>query len=413
MVLSNENVTEGIMDTEAMNINERYKLLRRTAPLYRAASKEKKGQMLDMLCKQTGLHRKSLVRLLRQPDGPKRHPSKKRRSRTYTGGFDDAIRLIGRSFNWICSERMHGNLLERARKMEGQGTLVLSAGVREQLAHVSIATLRRCISRLRQDEPRLPSRRGRRAKVSELSREIPAGRIPANIAEPGHWELDLVYHGGSAPDGVYTVQMVDVLTGYSERRAIFGRSERAVCAAMSDIIDRCPVPILEIHSDNGTEFLNHQLHRLFGERLTGCRLTRSRPWHKNDNRFVEQKNYTLVRAYLPRSVVLTRPEQAEQLNALYDDMGIYYNLLEPVMRMTLCYVTYTPDGHVRIRRQYDRARTPLVRLLETGTLSAEQETCLKRLYDDADPVALFESIRRRLDALIASSCRHPSSRSAR
>jgi hypothetical protein len=206
--------------------------------------------------------------------------------------------------------------------------------------------------------------------------------------------------------------MVDVRTAWSERRAIFGRGERAVGIAMTDIMERCSLPIHEIHSDNGTEFLNHHLHRLFGERLTDCHLSRSRPWHKNDNRFVEQKNYTLVRAYLPRSVVLTKPDQALELNALYDDMGIYYNLMEPVLRLSLFYTTYSPDGHVRQRRVYDRARTPLARLLETDTLSAEQAETLTRQYRDTDPLLLFDSIRRRLDALIAHSDLGAQSRSA-
>lgn len=400
------------MDTEAMNIDERYKLLRRTAAIYRAASRKEKGQMLDVLGGQTGLHRKSLVRLLAQPEGPQHKRSTKRRTRSYRGAFDDTIRVIGRSLNWICAERMHGILLERAEHLARFGHLVLSDPVRQQLGRVSVSTLRRCIKRLRQDEPRLPSRRGRRATPSALSREVPTGRIAANIAEPGHWELDLVYHGGSASDGVYSLQMVDVRTAWSERRAIFGRSERAVGTAMTDIIERCPLPIHEIHSDNGTEFLNHHLHRLFRERLKDCHLSRSRPWHKNDNRFVEQKNYTLVRAYLPRSVVFTTPGQAEQLNDLYDDMGIYYNLMEPVMRLSLFYTTFSPDGHVRLRRLYDHARTPLTRLLETNTLSAEQADYLTLLYRNTDPLLLFESIRRRLDALIATSGRGAHSRSA-
>ncbi len=170
---------------------------------------------------------------------------------------------------------------------------------------------------------------------------------------------------------------------------------------MSDITARCPLPIRELHSDNGTEFLNHHLQSLFWQRLQGGRITRSRPWQKNDNRFVEQKNYTLLRAYLPRSVCLLTPQQAQELNRLYEDMGRYYNLFEPVLRQTLSYVTYTPDGHVCTRRCYDRARTPLRRVLETQTLPAAQAQTLTQLYADTDPLLLLESIRRRLDALVA------------
>jgi len=391
------------MDTETMNIDERYKLLRRVAPRYRGASREEKGDILGLLVCQTGMHRKSLIRLLHQPEGPQRKPSQKPRSRSYRGIFDDTIRLIARSANWICAERLHGILLERAQHLEDFGHLTLTEPLYQQLSRVSVSTLRRCIKRLRQDEPRLPSRRGRRLAPSSLAREIPVGRIDANTPDPGYWELDLVYHGGAAADGVYTLQMVDVRTAWSERRATYGRGERAVSAAITDIIERCPLPMTEIHSDNGTEFLNHHLHHLLGERLKGCRLSRSRPWQKNDNRFVEQKNYTLVRAFLPRSVALTTAQQAEELNDLYDDMGLYYNLFEPVLRQTLCYVTYTPDGHVFVRRAYDRARTPLARVLETKTLALEQEQALLHLYRSTDPLALLDRIHRRLDALVATT----------
>jgi IS30 family transposase len=389
------------MDPESMSIDERYKCIRRIAGSYRAAGRKEKGQMLDVLVSQTGLHRKSLLRLLRQPEGPQRQPQRKRRSRCYRAAFDDAIRLIGRSLNWICAERMHGSLLASAEHLACFGHLTLSAALREQLATVSVSTLRRTVRRLRQDEPRLPSRRGRHLTPNALARQIPAGRIAADLDEVGHWELDLVYHGGAAPDGVYTLQMIDVRTAWSERRAIYGRSERAVAAAMEDIIARCPLPIREVHSDNGTEFLNHHLQRLLGERLVGCHFSRSRPWCKNDNRFVEQKNYTLVRAYLPRSVCLLTPAQAQELNALYDEMGLYYNFCEPVLRQTLSYATYTPDGHVRIRRSYDRARTPLVRLLESKTLPASQAQALTQRYADTDPLLLLQRIRKRLDALVA------------
>ncbi len=208
------------MDLETMSIAERYKCIRRMARQYHQATRREKGQILDVLSSQTGLHRKSLLRLLRPPEGPQRHKQRRRRGRTYTAAFDDALRLVGRSLNWVCAERMHGVLLERAEHLARFGHLTLTPQARQQLAQVSVSTLRRTLQRIRQDEPRLPSRRGRRPTLSALAREIPAGRIAADLPEVGHWELDLVYHGGAAADGVYTLQMVAVRTAWSERRAI-------------------------------------------------------------------------------------------------------------------------------------------------------------------------------------------------
>jgi IS30 family transposase len=130
-------------------------------------------------------------------------------------------------------------------------------------------------------------------------------RIPWDTTEPGHFEVDLVQHGGPHPTGdyVYTLQMVDVATGWSERVAVLGRGQRRMEEGFRRILARLPFPIKELHPDNGPEFLNHHLVRFFGETLTGLQLSRSRPYQKNDNRFVEQTNATLVRAYFGHHAV--------------------------------------------------------------------------------------------------------------
>jgi len=119
--------------------------------------------------------------------------------------------------------------------------------------------------------------------------------------------------------------MIDVATGWSERVALLGRSYLVMQDAFERIMARLPFPVREIHPDNGSEFLNHHLLRYFGQKLKGAKLTRSRPWQKNDNRFVEQKNDTLVRAYLGHERLDTAA-QTQALNALYDQMWLYYNL---------------------------------------------------------------------------------------
>ena len=125
-------------------------------------------------------------------------------------------------------------------------------------------------------------------------------RIPWDEAEPGHFEVDLVHHCGPSASGeyVHTLQMVDVATGWSERVAVLGRSFRVMRVGFQRCLERLPFPVLEIHPDNGSEFLNHHLVRFFRDTVQEVDLSRSRPYHKNDNRNVEQKNSTLVRAYL-------------------------------------------------------------------------------------------------------------------
>ncbi len=123
------------------------------------------------------------------------------------------------------------------------------------------------------------------------------GRIPWDIGEPGHFEVDLVHHSGERTAGVYghTIQLIDVKTGWSERVAVMGRGQAAMEGGESRLVERVPFAILQLHPDNGSEFFNQHLVHFWKEKVTGVQLSRSRPWHKNDNRMVEQKNSTLVR----------------------------------------------------------------------------------------------------------------------
>jgi hypothetical protein len=126
---------------------------------------------------------------------------------------------------------------------------------------------------------------------------VPMGRIPWDIGEPGHFEVDLVYHSGASTAGLHghTIQLVDVATGWSERVAVLGRGQRVMEGGFEHILERLPFPVLELHPDNGSEFFNQHLERFWKEKVQGVRLSHSRPYQKNDNRMVEQKNDTLVR----------------------------------------------------------------------------------------------------------------------
>ena len=143
--------------------------------------------------------------------------------------------------------------------------------------------------------------------------------------------------------------MVDVTTGWSERVAVLRRGYIAMQDAFQRILARLPFPVLELHPDNGSEFFNTHLLQFWGERVRQAELSRSRPWQKNDNRFVEQKNDSLVRAYLGKQRLDT-VAQTRALNALYDKMWLYYNLFQPVMRMCSKEYQTLADGSLRLHR---------------------------------------------------------------
>jgi hypothetical protein len=216
-------------------------------------------------------------------------------------------------------------------------------------------------------------------------------RIAWAEAEPGHFEVDLVHHSGPVTDGEYlhTLQLIDVATGWSERVAVLGRSQRAMEAGFRRVLDRLPFPVRELHPDNGSEFFNAHLVRFWGEAITGLRLSRSRPAQKNDNRFVEQKNDSLVRAYVGHGRLDT-PAQAAALDALYDQMWTYYNLFQPVLHL----VEKTPDAadRTRVRRRWDAAQTPFERLCATGALAAADHAALAALREGTNPRALRREI---------------------
>jgi hypothetical protein len=296
--------------------------------------------------------------------------------------------------DYVCAERLTPGLVPTARLLAQHGELVLPPELAIQLGQISVATVQRRLTRLAQDTPRLP--RKRPAAANRVARTIPMQRIPWDEREPGHFEVDLVHHSGPSTAGEYlhTLQLIDVATGWSERVAVLGRSYRAMAAGFWQILQRLPFAVREFHPDNGPEFLNDHLLRFWGDSVPGLQLSRSRPYHKNDNRFVEQKNATLVRAYFG-DARLDTPAQGAALNALYERLWLYYNLCQPVLHL----VEKTAVG-TQIRRRWDTAQTPYERLAGTSALPLAARVRLDALYQATNPRALRRDIYTRLDALL-------------
>jgi len=382
-----------MQDHIQMTIDERRKYLRLMRARYFQADRAGRSQLLDEMQTVSGMHRKSLIRLLHKCDLARR-PRTKQRQKSYGAQVDDAIRLVWETLDYICAERLTPALLSTAQYLAQHGELTLSERLLEQLGAISVASVQRRLSRFKQDTPRLPRRGPEQA--NRVARNIPMRKIAWDQSEPGHFEVDLVHHGGAEPSGdyLYTLQLIDVATGWSERVAVLGRSQRAMEAGFRHILARVPFPIRELHPDNGSEFLNNHLVRFWGQEITGLTLTRSRPYHKNDNRFVEQKNATLVRAYLGQARLDT-PAQSEALNALYEQMWHYYNLCQPVLR--LCEKS---QAGTRTIRRWDTAQTPLERLLATSCVAQQQRIRLDQLRSALNPRLLRQSSYRDLAALL-------------
>ncbi len=285
-----------------------------------------------------------------------------------------------------------------AEQLEAHGELETAPDLLEKLERISVSTVRRLLDRLSQDHPRLP-RKGPQ-EANRFRRQVPTRRIRWHEHEPGHFEVDLVHHCGISPSGQYihTLQMIDVATGWSERVATLGRSFLVIEDGFPHILARLPFNVLEIHPDNNSAFFNYHLDRFWREKVKRVQLSRSRAFCKSDNPFVEQKNSSLVRAYLGFDRLDT-VKQTKLLNQLYDRMWIYYNLFQPVMRLEEKLITPLGDGRSRVKRRYDTARSPFDRLCATRGLEPQVREQLEQLRRETNPRRLREEIGRMLDKL--------------
>jgi hypothetical protein len=381
---------------DKMTLNERRKYLRKQQSRYYAGDRKERGRLLDEMRSITGLHRKALIRLMHSD--LKRKLRQKQRGRTYGSDVEDALRIIRESYDGICAERLAGNLGKMAQQLQEHGEMVVTEALLAQLQSISLATIKRKLSRIRQDEPRL--KRSRPFGRNEVARSIPMRRIAWDEPTPGHFETDLVHHCGSVADGqyVHTLQMVDVTTGWSERRAILGRSQLVVQDAFRHIRMRLPFPVLEIHPDNGSEFLNQPLTVVWAELFPKAEFSRSRPYQKNDNRFVEQKNDSLVRNYFGFERLDT-VSHVQLMNQIYDKMWLYYNFFLPVLRLKSKELLGPAGSLNKIKRHYDVAQTPFDRLCAAQALSSPQQIPLQQLRKNTNPRQLHREIDVLLDQL--------------
>ena len=387
------------MDTEEnMTIDERRRYLRLTQKRYKRATRKGKARLLDEMEAVTGLHRKALIRLLMSD--LQRKPRRKQRGRKYGVKVQIALKVISESTDYVCAERLQPNLVWLTKHLARHGELEISPGLLDQLEEISIPTVRRILQRVEQDQPRLPRTSPREA--NRVARSVPIRRIPWDEQEPGHLEVDLVHHCGPTADGhyIHSLQMIDIATGWSERVATLGRSYLVMRDGFLHILARLPFPVVEVHSDNGSEFLNNHMVHFWREENNGVELSRGRPHHKNDQRFVEQKNSTLVRAYFGYERLDT-VAKTDALNLLYDKMWTYYNFFQPVMRLEEKIVVTQENGGSRIKRRHDQAQIPLDRLIATNILLEERRVALEVLRDQTNPRQLRKEIHDTIGRILA------------
>jgi hypothetical protein len=281
---------------ERMTIDERRKYLHKVHFRYWQASRKERSALLDEMEAVTGLHRKALIRLIKGDLA--RKPRSQQRGKTYGSEVKAAVQVIAESLDYPCAERLQPNLVWMARHLIQHGELQTTPEVLEKLEQISVSTLWRLLPPA--ERSRVAHRKKRPGAPNPLLATAPVRRIAWDEPQPGHCEADLVHHCGLSADGqyVHSLQLVDVATGWSECAALLGRSYLVLEDGFGRIFNRLPFPLLELQPDNGSEFFNHFLLKFLQGQVQGMELSRSRPFQKNDNRFVEENNYSLVRAYV-------------------------------------------------------------------------------------------------------------------
>ncbi len=351
---------------------------------YEIATKEEKGRILEEFTKTTGLHRKSAIRLLNRP--MRRGITKRRgRKRKYGSAVVEALRSVWEASDRLCSKRLHPFIPEMVHKMRRCGDRSMTLEIEAELCRMSAATMDRRLRAWKHPG-------GRRSLSTTRPGAALRSAIPIRTFadwqenRPGFIEVDLVAHCGESTDGFYlnTLMAVDVATGWTEFVGVWGRTQERVGTAVHKVRERLPFPLLGLDSDNGSEFINENLAKWCRhEHIT---FTRSRPYKKNDNCYVEQKNGFIVRRIIGRDRYSSR-RALEVLDCIYYLLRWKINFLEPSMKL----VSKTRNG-AKTHRVYDTAQTPYQRVLNSGVLSNAKKAQLKTTYDHLNPVLLLKQI---------------------
>ena len=369
---------------------------------YQKGTKKQKGQILDEFTKATGLHRKASIRLLNR-----RLVSKKKRSgRPVRYGIEviQALRAVWEASDRLCSKRLHPFLPEFIGVLRRCGESNIGTEIEKALCSMSPAT----IDRLLQSWKRMDGRRSlSTTKPGSLLRSAIPIRTFADWQEnrPGFIEVDLVAHCGENLEGFYlnTLMAVDVATGWAEFVGVWGKGQERVGAAIHNVRARLPFPMLGLDSDNGSEFINQDIARWC--QRAGITFTRSRPYKKNDNCFVEQKNGSIVRRVIGRDRYSSK-QAYEILNRVYYLLRLYSNFFQPVMKLTL----KTRHG-AKVHRVYDIAQTPYQRVLKSGALNEKRKSEIISTYSHLNPVHLLKQINSNVERLWQLRERHPGEKS--
>ena len=368
-----------------MSNQSRNEYAREVSARYKGASRSEKSVILDEFCRTGGYNRKYAVCLLRDPPAQRSTPVLRPRAKRYGADVTAALKRLWLLSNGLCAKRLVPFLSEFISALERHQEICLLPHVREKLMTISPATADRLLVVVRNGE----SLRGRSTtKPGSLLRE--QIRIRTQFAwdeqKPGYFEVDLVAHCAESTAGefLYTLTLTDIATGWTECQALLNRSQIGVTNAIERVRKLLPFPILGIDSDNGTEFINHNLKRYCDEH--NIEFTRCRPYKKNDQCHVEQKNWTVVRQHIGYARYEGTAE-CQLLQNAHRWLRRHVNFFQPSVK--LLSKEREEGNEAKVHKHYDMARTPYQRLIASGILDNQTHEDLEQFFLDLNPVEIL------------------------
>ncbi len=369
----------------SLTLIERQGMVRELSKRYlKAKRKKEKTKIIDELISLTNYTR-CYARFVLRNYKARKSKRKTHRVKKYDDEVLKSLKKIWYIFDCICGKRLKPYLSEIIIVLERNNEINLSLEVKEKLLSISAATIDRLLS-----DERKKNLIGGRSKTKPgtlLKNQIPIRTFADwNENEAGFVEIDLVSHDGGNATGQfnYTLDLTDIKTCWTETRAVLNKAQVWVFEAIEDIRYSLPFNLKGIDSDNGGEFINYHLYKYcIKEKIT---FTRARSRKANDNCYVEQKNWSVVR----RTVGYKRfdnEKSCKLLNELYSYSNLYVNFFQPVMKLK-----EKTRINSKVKKKYDEARTPYSRVLSEASVCQVEKDNLTDIYLQLNPVDLKRKI---------------------
>lgn len=372
-----------------MNFKARTQYMETLREQYIKGSKKENGRILDEYCKNTGQERKYVSKKLRYKVKLKSEGSvRKARKAYYDGYVKSALARLWAIFDYPCGQRLAPLLKDESVKLRALGEVDCSDEVLLKLQKITPSTIDK---KLAHEKEVLMNKRKYASKRNVLVRNLVPTKTSAeqDRSAPGQEQIDCVEHCGTSAFGDYvnTLSVVDIYSGWWEVEAIMGKGQERALKAIEVARTRSPFAWNEIHPDNGGNILN--IHVYNYAKKHGIAMSRSRPYKKNDNCFVEQKNSTHVRQVVGYLRYDTREEQVI-MNSLYrNELRLYKNFFQPVMKLTS-----KERIKGKIHKKQGKAMTPYKRLMESPMVRITTKAQLQKQYGSLNPAEL----KRKIDA---------------